>query len=92
MYEMGSRFPNSGEIYFAVKDVASIFETISSKYHDIAVQLDWFDGLSMAFDDWRFNLRASATEPLLRLNVETRGDPTLLEQKVNELKSLIENS
>ena len=47
------------------------------------------DGISLEFDDWRFNLRRSNTEPLLRLNVETRGDPDLLATKVAQLEALI---
>ena len=43
----------------------------------------------MSFDTWRFNLRKSNTEPLVRLNVETRGDDALLQEKINELKLLI---
>ena len=46
---------------------------------------DTLDGLSIEFPDWRFNLRASNTEPVIRLNVETRGNRTLLEEKTQEL-------
>ncbi|MNT89585.1 phosphomannomutase/phosphoglucomutase [compost metagenome] len=48
------------------------------------------DGLRMEFDHSRFNLRASNTEPLLRLNIETRGDTQLLEQKNTQLTKLIQ--
>ena len=48
------------------------------------------DGLSMNFDTWRFNLRKSNTEPLVRLNIETKGDHALLQEKINEMKLLIE--
>ena len=51
--------------------------------------IDELDGLSMSFDNWRFNLRKSNTEPLVRLNIETRGDQILLKEKTNELKLLI---
>ena len=51
--------------------------------------MDEIDGLSMSFDTWRFNLRKSNTEPLIRLNIETRGDDALLKKKANELKLLI---
>ena len=52
--------------------------------------MDDLDGISMCFDTWRFNLRKSNTEPLVRLNVETKGDQILLERKTSALKSLIE--
>ena len=52
--------------------------------------LDETDGVSLEFADWRFNLRCSNTEPLLRLNVETRGDANLLERRTDELRTLIE--
>jgi len=54
-----------------------------------ALARDDTDGLSLAFADWRFNLRASNTEPLLRLNVEARGDAARVAAKVAELRSLI---
>ena len=51
---------------------------------------DWTDGLSLDFRDWRLNLRASNTEPLLRLNVEARGDPALVAAGVARVRGLIE--
>jgi phosphomannomutase len=51
--------------------------------------LDYTDGVSVEFPQWRFNVRASNTEPLLRLNVETRGDTELLERRTKELRELI---
>ena len=51
--------------------------------------IDETDGLSMAFAEWRFNLRGSNTEPLLRLNIEVRADAQLVQQKVDEISSLI---
>lgn len=50
------------------------------------------DGVSLSFPDWRFNLRKSNTEPLIRLNGETRGEQADLKQKINDLKKFIENS
>ena len=58
-------------------------------YSDIAKVTEEFDGLSMYFDNWRFNLRKSNTEPLVRLNVETRGDRKLLQIKTKELTKFI---
>ena len=51
--------------------------------------MDEFDGLSISFENWRFNLRLSNTEPLVRLNVETKGDQLLLKEKIENLKNLI---
>lgn len=70
-------FPSSGEVNFRVGDVASAMKHVFEKYQSQAVSVDDLDGLSVEMPEWRFNLRASNTEPLLRLNVETRagGDP-----------------
>ena len=54
-----------------------------------AAAVDHLDGLSVSFEAWRFNLRASNTEPLLRLNVETQGDPDLLKDQIRELTARI---
>lgn len=82
-------FPCSGEINFKVTDARKTQARIVDIYSAKAVSTDTLDGVSMEFDDWRFNLRASNTEPLLRLNVETRDDRGLLRAKTDELKSLI---
>jgi len=83
-------FPCSGEINFKVADAAGIRARIADHYLRDGGKADELDGLSIEFDDWRFNLRSSNTEPLLRLNVETRGDRDLLERRVAELRRLIE--
>ena len=57
-----------------------------------ALTIEDVDGLSMSFDTWRFNLRKSNTEPLVRLNIETRADDALLKEKTNELKLLIDQT
>lgn len=90
MEERIAAFPCSGEINFTVTDAARTQAAIADFYSSRAQAVDTLDGLGLEFDDWRFNLRASNTEPLLRLNVETRGDPALLADKVAELKRLIE--
>ena len=58
---------------------------VESVYRDEAQSLSRIDGLGMEFPDWRFNLRSSNTEPLLRLNVESRGDAALMQAKTQEL-------
>jgi phosphomannomutase len=85
-------FPCSGEINFVVADSAATQARIADRYLPLSPQVDSLDGLSMAFDDWRFNLRASNTEPMLRLNVETRGDAALLTRKTEELSRLIRSA
>lgn len=84
-------FPCSGEINFRVADATAKLEAIRAVYANQQPTVDETDGLSLEFSDWRFNLRASNTEPLLRLNVETRGDAALLERRTDELRALIEN-
>ena len=82
--DMRQRFPSSGEINFRVPDVAAAVAAIETRYADGA-DVDRLDGLSLAFPNWRMNLRASNTEPLLRLNLETRGDRALLASKRAEV-------
>jgi phosphomannomutase/phosphoglucomutase len=83
-------YPCSGEINFKVADAAAVVARVEARYvSEAAGAVDRTDGLSVAFDDWRFNLRSSNTEPLLRLNVETRGNVALLEEKTEELSRLV---
>lgn len=84
-----SAFPCSGEINFRVDDAKSTVARVVDHYAARSPQLDLTDGVSADFGDWRFNLRSSNTEPLLRLNVETRGDITLLASCTDELATLI---
>lgn len=89
---MRQYFPASGEINFVVDNVAEELVKVQRVFKEQATSCDTFDGLSMTFAGWRFNLRGSATEPLLRLNVESVQDEALIKQKVNEISSLIGNS
>jgi len=84
-----SKFPASGEINRKVKDAAATLIDVESAYSKQAKEIERADGLSMEFDAWRFNLRASNTEPLLRLNVESRGDEALMKEKTQELLRII---
>jgi phosphomannomutase len=79
------RFPSSGEINRRVSDPEQVMTCVLSHYQDNSVEIDHTDGLSMNMGYWRFNLRKSNTEPLIRLNVETKQDRNLLSLKVNEL-------
>ncbi|MEZ9475611.1 phosphomannomutase CpsG [Vibrio splendidus] len=83
------RFPSSGEINRRVSDPEQVMAYMLSHYQVDAVEIDHTDGLSMIMGTWRFNLRKSNTEPLIRLNVETKQDRTLLSLKVDELLSFL---
>lgn len=87
--EQKNRFPSSGELNFTVSNAKRCIEIVQSQFASSAASIDYLDGLSMTFDTWRFNLRKSNTEPLVRLNVETKGDYVLLQEKTEELKKLI---
>lgn len=84
-----ARFPVSGELNMTVADPAHVMACVAQHYQHEKAQRDDCDGLSLDFADWRFNLRASNTEPLLRLNVETRANAALLAEKTDELLTLI---
>ena len=83
-------FPCSGEINFKVTDAKASVARVLAHYAPLEPSLDHTDGVSAEFADWRFNLRSSNTEPLLRLNVESRGDQTLLQQRTEEISRLIQ--
>jgi len=83
-------YPVSGEINSRVKDPDAVIRLVEQRYAD--GEKDYTDGFSASFPEYRFNLRRSNTEPVLRLNVETRGDTSLLEEKTNELLALIRQS
>ncbi|MGH8274884.1 MAG: phosphomannomutase [Gammaproteobacteria bacterium] len=83
--ERAAKFPASGEINREVADQKAAMAAMEKHYADAALTVEHLDGLSMEFDNWRFNLRPSNTEPLLRLNVEARGDRALMEQKTEDI-------
>lgn len=82
-------FPCSGEINSVLPHPAEAQERVEGFYADAARAVTRTDGLSMEFADWRFNLRTSNTEPVVRLNIETRGSHELLQAKTAELLRLI---
>jgi len=86
---MRARFPSSGEINFVVPDSAEALAQVEAALASGAEVVDRLDGLSLSFADWRLNLRASNTEPLLRLNIETRGDVAALDARVAQVSGLI---
>ena len=82
-------YPCSGEINFQVADTDACIARVLAHYDKDQPTLDRTDGLSLEFSDWRLNLRASNTEPLLRLNIETRANPALLADRTQELTRLL---
>ncbi|MDR5651686.1 phosphomannomutase [Ruixingdingia sedimenti] len=83
--DLRARFPSSGEINFRIADPAAVLARVAADLGPAALARDDTDGLSLSFADWRFNLRASNTEPLVRLNVEARGDAALVAAGVARL-------
>jgi phosphomannomutase len=83
------KFPASGEINRTLNDPAAAIAAVEENYSAGALDVDHTDGLSVEFADWRFNLRMSNTEPVVRLNVESRGDHALMEEKTAGLLSFL---
>jgi phosphomannomutase len=83
-------YPCSGEINRAIEDPAAVLARVEEVYREQAQATEYVDGLSMDMGDWRFNLRMSNTEPVVRLNVESRGDQALMAAKTAELLDLID--
>jgi len=81
-------FPCSGEINFKT-DAAAATQRILDHYLPMNPKRDDTDGVSLDFGDWRFNLRQSNTEPLLRLNIESRGNPEKIARNLNTISALI---
>ena len=89
--DMMIKYPSPGEINFKVKDPKDCIEKVYKHFESSVLLTDTTDGISMEFEEWRFNLRMSNTEPLVRLNLETRSDDPLLKKRLAEITSLIEN-
>ncbi|EIN3255511.1 phosphomannomutase CpsG, partial [Salmonella enterica] len=84
-------FPASGEINSRLAEPAAAIARVERYFADEAQAVDRTDGLSMSFADWRFNLRLSNTEPVVRLNVESRGDRFLLNTKKELIFEMLNN-
>ena len=82
-------FPASGEINRKVADARATIQKVEAHYKPGSRSVDYTDGLSIEFDQWRFNLRSSNTEPLIRLNVESRHDVALMQARTSELLDMI---
>lgn len=83
-------FPCSGEINFRVENANDAIEKVLNHFVDQNPKVDRLDGVSADFGTWRFNIRASNTEPLLRLNIESRGDNALVENAVAKISKLVD--
>ena len=82
-------FPSSGENNFKVQNADAAIEKVLKKYSTDAKSIDKTDGVSLSFEDWRFNLRKSNNEPLVRLNIEAKGNKVNIQEKLDNIKSLI---
>ena len=85
--DMMAKYPCSGEINSTVADVKEVLARVQAQYAD--GELDTTDGISISYPNWRFNLRGSNTEPVIRLNVESRGDGALMRAKTDEVLQLV---
>lgn len=88
--ERMAAYPCSGEINRTIDNAAAALQLAEDTYREQALEIDHTDGVSVDCGAWRFNLRMSNTEPVVRLNVETRGDQALMEAKTAELLALLE--
>ena len=86
-----AKFPASGELNYRVPDARAAIAAVENRYATRAVSVDRTDGVSFEFTDWRLNLRTSNTEPLLRLNIESRGSLPLMKAKTEEVLALLKS-
>ncbi len=80
------KYFKSNELNFELRDKEKVFAAVKERYND--AQISFFDGITIEYPDWWFNLRPSRTEPLLRLNLEAK-EKGLFEEKLEEVKNLI---
>ncbi|MBU2887195.1 phosphomannomutase CpsG [Gilvimarinus agarilyticus] len=91
MEECIAKYPSPGEINRTVDDAKASIAKVRAHFAGEAKAIDITDGIGMEFDDWRFNLRMSNTEPVVRLNVESRADKALMQQKTDEIIALLDS-
>lgn len=89
VHDRMTAFPASGEINSTLAEPAAAIARVERHFADGALEIDRTDGISMAFHDWRFNLRSSNTEPVVRLNVESRANPALMQRRTREILALL---
>ncbi len=82
-------FPASGEINSKLAEPFAAIARVEQHFANEALEIDRTDGISLAFADWRFNLRSSNTEPVVRLNVESRGDTPLMQARTQDILALL---
>jgi phosphomannomutase len=82
-------FPSSGEINFTLEDPMNAIARVRAEFEPKAISIDEMDGLGFDMGDWRFNLRSSNTEPVVRLNVEARGDVGLVSEGVKRITHVL---
>ncbi len=87
--ERMAAYPVSGEINRRIADADACIAAVEAKYKPGALDVDYTDGIAISFEQWRFNLRKSNTEPLVRLNVEARADEALMKDKTEELLAML---
>ena len=88
--ERMAAFPSSGEVNFRLDDPKASIAAVLANFEGDAVARDDMDGISLSFDDWRFNLRSSNTEPVVRLNIESRGDAGLVAEKLAQISGMLQ--
>ena len=88
--KMIADYPSPGEINCQIANPSAAIERVRNHYQEFAHDLDKTDGLSMEFAEWRFNLRSSNTEPVVRLNIETRGNTALMAQQRDAILKLLD--
>jgi phosphomannomutase len=86
---MQRQFPASGEINLHLSDAKKALQAVKQRWGDNAVSIDETDGISIERAQWRLNVRASNTEPVVRVNVESRGDEALMKRKTDEVLALL---
>jgi phosphomannomutase len=84
-----AKFPSSGEINSKLSDPKAAIDRVLAAYKDDAINIDMTDGIGVEYADWRFNLRSSNTEPVVRLNVESRAGVALMQKKTDDILKLL---
>jgi phosphomannomutase len=85
-------FPSSGEINSTLADPDASIKRVLDAFKEQANHIDETDGIGLEFDNWRFNLRQSNTEPVVRLNVESRADIALMQEKTKQILQIMQES
>ncbi|MGF1737283.1 phosphomannomutase CpsG [Photobacterium satsumensis] len=83
-------YPSSGEINSKIENPAEAIQRVRERFEQDAIAVDETDGISLEFENWRFNLRMSNTEPVVRLNVESKGNTTLMKEMTKEILSILQ--